>query len=198
MAYGGSTYGSSTYGSEVGASPLITIGKNAKYVVISTPPAKQKSAGYIISTPHLIQKGAQYGVLITKAPLSMYMQYVVAVQRGDQPDYSKGMNAAEYVRIPILLWYNNLVLGGTSSESVPVSSADSVGIYVQVDRATTITLEVQTVNGWVPLVAYGMTYSQTFTGADYLVWNLWMLPFAALRLTTSNEAVITAKVTMVM
>jgi hypothetical protein len=139
-----------------------------------------------------IQKSIQYTVNRTAGAITKYLQYVVSVPLSDDEDYSKRMNLHTFKQKTISLWYRNLIFAGGVSNSVDVSTANMASVYVQVDGATTITLEVQVVNGWTPL----LTWSPT--AADFHQWQLWNMPFTAIRLTTSNTVTITSTCTIKM
>ena len=86
------------------------------------------------------------------------------------------------------VWQNHSAVAGETSPTVDVSKVQTLLIYVQVSAATTITLQVDTVNG---MQDYD---TMTFTGAGYNWWNILSLPADLIRFETSNAATITIDV----
>ena len=63
-----------------------------------------------------------------------------------------------------------------------------MGVYVKVNGATDIQLQVYTANGWV-------TYDTlSFSGAGENFWNIWNWPFTQYRFVTTNAVTLTIQV----
>ena len=86
------------------------------------------------------------------------------------------------------LWDNFAATAGATTAAYDVSKVEFIGIFVQVSAATDITLEVETIRGWI-------TYDTlTFTAAGNQWWNMWAFPFGNIRFKTSAAATITVEI----
>ena len=162
--------------------PAIT--KTVLYKIALPPVSITKSLRYAVGTSPSQTKPLKYTVIRSLGAIPKTLLYVCAVPIVDDEDYSKQMNVIEFKTTPYILWDNELRLAGDSTYEIDLTDADNLGIYIQVDRATTISLEVKTATGW------AVFDSVTFTGADYFFYNIWQIPFSMIRLTTSNTATI--------
>lgn len=128
----------------------------------------------------------------TDSPIiSKSLTYTIQLPLGDDDDFSKRMNVTVVAATSYTLWYRSFQEAGGATESLDITNDDSVGVYIQVDAATTISVEVNTINGWQPLYMLGQAVQSVFTGADFEFINIWLLPFTEIRFVTSAAATIT-------
>ena len=93
---------------------------------------------------------------MTTSPLiSKVLTYTVQVPLGDDDDFSKRMNIGVVKATTYLLWYRNLHLSGDATAPLDLTFDDMVGAYIQVDSPTTISVQVNTINGWEQLYMNG-------------------------------------------
>ena len=86
------------------------------------------------------------------------------------------------------LWDNFAATAGATTAAYDVSKVEFIGIFVQVSAATDITLEVETIRGWI-------TYdTSSFTAAGEQWWNMRSFPFGNIRFKTSAAATITVEI----
>ena len=178
------------------------LGIPLKYSVVTTPSPITKSIQYQVGTTHTITESLQYDVgpeyivpLDSKYTISWHpakmvftMMYVVIPQITDDDDYSKGMVIAEYVTTDLILWNNIAVNANAVTNSVDVSSIGSLGVYMQVDSATTINVQVLTADGW-------QNYdSISFSGSGSQFYSIWFFSFTQIRFQTTASATITIQV----
>jgi hypothetical protein len=88
----------------------------------------------------------------------------------------------------IVVWNNYAAAAGEVSNFVRIMEVEFLLIYVSVSAATTITLQVQTIGGWVDYD------SLVFTGPGYNFWNIWSLAADIIRFKTSAAATISIQV----
>ena len=218
MTYGSSPYGSSEYaGGTISSSPVIqkslkytiispySLTKSLKYTIISPlsitkslqydigiPTSITKSLKYAVASPQLITKSLRYAVHPTQAPISLQLQYVVQVPVTDDDDYSKQIIVSEYTTTSIVLWENQAALANEVTNDLDISKMGAMGIYIQVDQATTINFQVETItsldgSGW------SVYDSHDFAAAGAEFYNIWILPFQKIRFQTTSPATITVQ-----
>ena len=119
------------------------------------------------------------------------LSYTVQIPLGDDDDYSKRMNVSVVKATTYLLWYKEAHLAGDATTPLDLTYDDMIGAYIQVSAATTISIQVHTVNGWEQLYMLGVAAEAIFTGADFIFFNIWLLPFQQIRFVTSAAATIT-------
>jgi hypothetical protein len=87
-------------------------------------------------------------------------------------------------------WYQKSVTAGETSPDVEVLFANSLLIYVKVSSATTITLQIDTIDGF-------QDYdSLTFTGAGYNYFIVWTKIANRIRFKSSAATTVTVEVRM--
>ena len=77
---------------------------------------------------------------------------------------------------------------GWTSDAQGVSKVEFFGIYVKVSAATTISLQVETTQGYI-------TYDEiVFSAAGETFWNVWAFPYEKIKFKTSAATTITIQV----
>ncbi len=164
--------------------------KGMGYYIDTRATAIQKSSSYIVAIRRLLQKSAQYGVLITKAPLSMYMQYVVIIPTVDVEDYSKNVIISSHTTFPVVLWNGAIRAANDFTAPTDVSKYGVLGYYIQTNTATTINIQAQTPtsldgSGWSTVA------SEVFSAAGATTGGIWFMAFQNIRFQTTAAATIT-------
>lgn len=86
------------------------------------------------------------------------------------------------------LWDNFAAAAGATTAPYDISKVEFIGIFIQASGATNITLEVETIRGWI-------TYDTlTFTAAGNQGWSIRAFPFGNIRFKTSAAATITVEI----
>lgn len=122
------------------------------------------------------------------------LQYVVMSQNAsDIDDYRKEVIIAVHKVTPYVLWKQYGASINEVTGDVDISTAASLGIYIGVNGATTINVQVQTSNstdgsGWSDFD------SNVFSGSGYLFYNIWVLPFRRIRFQSTAAVVATIEV----
>lgn len=77
---------------------------------------------------------------------------------------------------------------GWTSDAVDISKVEFTGVYIKVSAATTISLLVETTQGYI-------TYdTMVFAAAGENWWNIWRFPFENIKFKTSAAITLTIQV----